>query len=168
MNIIQLFLNNHFNCDRQFNIREKNPDDNTWRYLARRHRRRFSSGFTRDCRGAARGFSGAQSGKWCMTDGGGYDNSSVGYPRGENEEREKKGATQEEKEENEAGGGGGGGGREGAQGATKREGTQAERTGNGRAGGRRTFAPSRWSSPRVIELGRIGRTILRLPSSRSR
>lgn len=28
-----------------------------------------------------------------MTDGGGYDNSSVGYPRGEDEGREKKGAT---------------------------------------------------------------------------
>lgn len=69
-----------------------------------------------------------------MTDGGGYDNSSVGYPRGEG--REKKRPTAGGK-----GGGGGRGGREGAQGATKREGTQAERTGNGRAGGKEDVCP---------------------------
>jgi len=54
-----------------------------------------------------------------MTDGGGYDNSSVGYPRGKDEGdegEEGKRATVEGK--------GGRGGRKGAQGATKREGTQ--------------------------------------------
>lgn len=63
-----------------------------------------------------------------MTDGGGYDNSSVGYPRGEEEER-RRGQHREEKEKDEAEEGG----REGAQGATKREETQAERE-NGERG----------------------------------
>lgn len=103
-------------------------------------------------------FSGAQSGKWCMTDGGGYDNSSVGYPRGKDERRRGEGSkeTEEEKEEKEE--------KEARRRRRSAKGPKYRERGTGRAGGRRTFAPSRWSSPRVIELGRIGRTILRLPS----
>lgn len=53
-----------------------------------------------------------------MTDGGGYDNSSVGRP-GEDEAGKKGATAEEEKEEEEVEGG--------AHGATKREGTQAWR-----------------------------------------
>ncbi|TGZ42248.1 hypothetical protein DBV15_07829 [Temnothorax longispinosus] len=48
------------------------------------NRLNVGTGFARDCRAAARGFSGAQSG-------------NVGYPRGEDEGRKKKGATSEGK-----------------------------------------------------------------------